>query len=239
MPTSCVGPRRLQRSRFTTPLRQPRVTPQNCPLLSRCISAPTSGWTRSADLSVVRAGPDRLGWFYGPRGLPLPGMGAATVIWTSSAGNVSASLAGLGQVTQRAGDLLTIPRLDVFTVDALLGTTGVETACSVVDLRRYADVGGRGQCAGRGGIGTVTQWQVAQPWERLLPPKIAVALVDETGYRWAQTDDAMAIAYQGWQAGQSVYSGHAAGSAGGYSSRRLSGRREYLRRPRRARWVWR
>ena len=49
----------------------------------------------------------------------------------------------------------------------------------------------------------MTQWQVAQPWERPLPPKIAVALVDETGYRWAQTDDAMAIAYQGWQAGQS------------------------------------
>ena len=66
-----------------------------------------------------------VGWFYGPRGLPLPGAGAATVIWTSSAGNVSASLAGLGQVTQRVGDLLAMARLDAFTVDALLGTAGV------------------------------------------------------------------------------------------------------------------
>lgn len=143
-----------------------------------------------------------VGWFYGPRGLPLPGAGAATYIWTISAENGSAALAALGAAAQRSGDLLTVARLDAVTVDVLLGAAGVKPFAMPLAYGAALTLVGAGSVPVAGGIELVTRWQVAQPWERSLPPKIAAVLEDATGYRWAQTDDALAVAYQGWQAGQ-------------------------------------
>ncbi len=52
------------------------------------------------------------------------------------------------------------------------------------------------------GVEVITRWEALAPWSRELPPKLSAKLVDATGYAWAQADDLLAVAHQGWQPGQ-------------------------------------
>jgi hypothetical protein len=57
----------------------------------------------------------------------------------------------------------------------------------------------------------ITEWEVIGPWpfrpppgEAPTPPKLAVSLYDDTGYRWAQMDVAATMPYRTWQPGDRI-----------------------------------
>ncbi len=143
-------------------------------------------------------------WFYGPHGLPLPPQGGrATYVWTASAeSSRDAALLPLFDRAQPVGELLRVATLDQGTVDAALESVGVRGLS--VPLR-YGDtlaLVAAGSVPSGDGIDLVTRWRVLQPWSRDMPPKLSARLQDASGRTWAQTDELLALAYQGWQPGQ-------------------------------------
>ncbi len=145
-----------------------------------------------------------VGWFFGPHGLPLPPPGGrATYVWTASAeGNRDPALLPLYDRAQPAGDLLRVATLDQGAVDAALASAGVRSLAVPLQYGDSLELVAAGSVPSGDGVDLVTRWRVLQTWSWDMPPKLSARLVDDTGRRWTQTDELLALAHQGWQLGQ-------------------------------------
>jgi hypothetical protein len=95
-----------------------------------------------------------------------------------------------------------VATLDQAAVDAALESAGVRSLAAPLRYGDALELVVAGGVPSGDGIDLVTRWRVLQPWSGDTPPKVSARLVDATGRNRAQTDELLALAYQGWQAGQ-------------------------------------
>jgi hypothetical protein len=154
-------------------------------------------------------------WFYLPDNPPLPREGSARYLLPGGR-DLPPALALLQSQTMTDEtlpgptgeyDLLRVLRVSAEAVNALLA----ERAGAPLDpVPAYGETL-RLTAAGlqdRGESSTSSEWEATGPWpfqpppgEAPTPPKLAVSLYDQTGYRWAQTDVAARMPYRTWQSG--------------------------------------
>jgi hypothetical protein len=155
-------------------------------------------------------------WFYLPANPPVPREGAARYLLPGETDlpPVLALLEPRATTHETLPgpdgehDLLRALRVDAAAVAALLAESGarpLEEILTYGDALRLITAGiqDRGQH-----LDLITEWETTGPWpfepppgEAPTPPKLAVSLYDDAGYRWAQADVAAGIPYRTWQTG--------------------------------------
>lgn len=155
-------------------------------------------------------------WFYLPDDPPLPREGSARYLLPGGR-DLPPALALLQSRSTTdetlpgptgAYDLLRVLRISAEAVNALVAERAgapLDPVPAYGDALRLtaAGVQDRGEI-----LDIITEWEPTGPWpfqpppgEAPTPPKLAVSLYDETGYRWAQTDVAARMPYRTWQPG--------------------------------------
>jgi hypothetical protein len=158
-------------------------------------------------------------WFALPDSPPLPVQGDALYLIPSSAQMPPA----LAFLFAYADDHFSLPgpggkydlmqglRISARGVERALMATGVSPAAPQVtygDALRLERLGLRDDGSG---AELITRWMALAPWPRSArpgypfpQPKLAVALVDDDGYKWVQADEISSLPVQDWRPGQAL-----------------------------------
>jgi hypothetical protein len=156
--------------------------------------------------------PDRE-WFLLPNAPPLPAGEEALYAWPGSAQHFSNSWELLRSAAREPFSL-NHPRhgytlMSGFTVtrDALqaqLAAAGVDDLRPDVRFGDFLRLTGAGARPGAPGLQLTTLWEALDKWPRgqTAGPKVAVALVDGSGYTWSQIDFETDLPFRTWQPGQ-------------------------------------
>jgi hypothetical protein len=154
-------------------------------------------------------------WFSLPESPALPRQGAALYLIPAST-EAPPSLRFVSEVEQFVlpgpggqSGLLHGFRVDADAVKRALDASGVRPVNEPVGFGDALRLDGLGHRETDSADKLITQWTVLAPWPRaarpgyLLPrPKLALSLVDDAGYKWAQADVATSLPVLTWRPGQ-------------------------------------
>jgi Dolichyl-phosphate-mannose-protein mannosyltransferase len=142
--------------------------------------------------------------------MPAPAEAPASLRFVSEAGAEQFELLGPGGQYE----LLRGFRVGADAVQRALDASGVRPADEPVTFGGALRLEGLGYSAGPSQDELITQWTVLAPWPRsarpgyLLPrPKVALSLVDNTGYKWSQADVITSLPALTWRPGQMLVEG--------------------------------
>jgi hypothetical protein len=165
--------------------------------------------------------PHRTGvhWFQLPDNPPLPAHGSALYLLPTSTER-PAALAALGAIER---DRLVLPassgnldlmqgfRLNADDIAKTLRGWGAQPLADPITFGDSLRLDVAGLRHGNGTAELVTAWTIVGPWPRAARPgfppavpKMSVALVDDSGYKWAQADVEASFPFMTWQPGQRV-----------------------------------
>jgi hypothetical protein len=177
----------------------------------------TFGFYLSAPTGSDQPAPAEVNWFSLPESPALPTHGDATYLIPASAETPPSlrfvSDAGIEQFLLPGPNaqyaLLRGFRVGADAVQRALDAWGMRPPDEPVTFGDALRLDGLGYRADPSSDTLITQWTVLAPWPRsarpgyLLPrPKLALSLVDGTGYKWTQADVITSLPALTWQPGQ-------------------------------------